>query len=140
MKLQVLLKALKALADGNRLRLLRLLLDQPRCVCELQAALGITQPSISKHLRILEEAGLVTKTRQGQFIDYQLAAAPDPADQRAALLALITPWLRADPELQDLSRRASGLKREQLCRSEAQNATENASSRNEVRAAASSGD
>jgi len=117
--LQALLKSLKALADGNRLRILRLLLDEPHCVCELQAALGITQPSISKHLRILEEAGLVTKARQGMFIDYQLAAVKESGDQRAALLALISPWLRADPELQALSRRAHGLKREQLCRSEA---------------------
>lgn len=129
--MQTLLKSLKALADGNRLRLLRLLLDQPRCVCELQAALGITQPSISKHLRILEEAGLVTKARQGQFIDYQLVAVEDPGDQQAALLALITPWLMADPELQALSRRAAGLDREQLCRSDAQAATVNASNRND---------
>lgn len=138
--MQVLLKTLKALADGNRLRILRLLLDEPHCVCELQAALGIAQPSISKHLRILEEAGLVTKTRQGQFIDYQLAAVEDPGEQRAAMLALITPWLRADPELQALSRRASGLKREQLCRSEAQAATVSTPRRKGVRPAAASGD
>jgi DNA-binding transcriptional ArsR family regulator len=38
---KILLKSLKALADGNRLRILRLLMDRPRCVCELQAALGL---------------------------------------------------------------------------------------------------
>ena len=38
--MKILLKSLKALADGNRLRILRLLMDRPRCVCELQAALG----------------------------------------------------------------------------------------------------
>ena len=73
--MKLLLKTIKALADGNRLRILRLLMDQPRCVCELQRALGITQPSVSKHLRILEEAGLVDRNRIGQFIEYP----PGPA-------------------------------------------------------------
>jgi predicted transcriptional regulator len=40
---------LQALADGKRLRILRLLLDRPRYVCELQAALGLAQPTVSKH-------------------------------------------------------------------------------------------
>lgn len=116
--MKALLKSIKALADGNRLRILRLLLDRPRCVCELQSALRITQPSVSKHLRILEEAGLVDKTRQGQFIDYRLAAYDDPEDQRAALMALLSPWLRDDPELTAFSRQAQTIDRQDLCRTE----------------------
>lgn len=110
-----LLKVMKALADGNRLRILRLLLDRPRCVCELQKALGITQPSVSKHLRILEEAGLVDKERSGQFIDYRLAPASDPLDARAALMGHLIPWLRDDPELQAFSLRAAQIDRRSLC-------------------------
>lgn len=116
--MKILLKSLKALADGNRLRILRLLIERPRCVCELQAALGITQPSVSKQLRILEEAGLVDKNRQGQFIDYHLAPPTDPPDQRSALMALLIPWLQADPELTAFCRQADGINRKNLCRSE----------------------
>jgi ArsR family transcriptional regulator, arsenate/arsenite/antimonite-responsive transcriptional repressor len=114
--MKALLKSLKALADGNRLRILRLLMDRPRCVCELQAALEITQPSVSKHLRILEEAGLVDKKRQGQFIDYHLATTPTPEDYQAALMALLGPWLREDPGLAAFSRQARDLNRQTLCR------------------------
>lgn len=116
--MKALLKTLKALADGNRLRILRLLLDRPLCVCELRAALGITQPSVSKHLRILEEAGLVEKKRQGQFIDYQVTARFDQGDEREALLSLLFSSLRRDLELTALSQSARGLDRQALCQAE----------------------
>jgi ArsR family transcriptional regulator len=112
---KILLKSLKALADGNRLRILRLLMDRPRCVCELQAALGIAQPTVSKHLSILEEAGWVDKQRQGKnFIFYQIIEGLVPEDHRAALLSLLSLWLLEDPELADISRRAQDLNPEEI--------------------------
>jgi ArsR family transcriptional regulator len=104
---KTLLKLLKALADGNRLRILRLLMDRPRCVRELQAALGIAQPTVSKHLSILEEAGWVIKERRGRnFIYYQLIEGLAPEDHREALLSLLSLWLLENPELTALSRLA----------------------------------
>jgi ArsR family transcriptional regulator len=112
---KTLLKSLKALADGNRLRIIRLLMDRPRCVCELQAALGIAQPTVSKHLSILEEAGWVDKQRQGKnFIFYQLIEGLSPEDHRAALLSQFTRWLLEDAELMALSRRAQDLNPEEI--------------------------
>ncbi|MDP2045776.1 MAG: metalloregulator ArsR/SmtB family transcription factor [Deltaproteobacteria bacterium] len=106
---------MKALADGNRLRILRLLMDRPRCVCELQAALGIAQPTVSKHLSILEEAGWVDKQRQGKnFIFYKLIEGLAPEDHRAALLSLLSHWLFEDPELKALSRRAQDLNPQEI--------------------------
>lgn len=116
--MKLLLKTIKALADGNRLRIIRLLMDRPRCVCELQSVLGITQPSVSKHLRILEEAGLVDKKRSGQFIDYHLDPPTDPTDQRAALMAHLIPWLQIDSELTAFSQLAQNIDRQDLCRSD----------------------
>jgi ArsR family transcriptional regulator, arsenate/arsenite/antimonite-responsive transcriptional repressor len=115
-----LLKSLKALADSNRLRLLGLLLEQPRCVCELQAALGVSQPNVSKHLRILEEAGWLEKTRQGNFINYHVAAGLAPDDHRLELLALLAPRLRADPEFRALSLKAAHLNRHILLKNSPQ--------------------
>jgi ArsR family transcriptional regulator len=126
--MKILLKTIKALADGNRLRILRLLLDQPRCVCELQRALGITQPSVSKHLRILEEAGLVDRNRSGQFIDYHLAPPTDPTDQRAALMAHLIPWLQIDPELAAFSKQAKHIDRYDLCITEGKKTADSARS------------
>jgi ArsR family transcriptional regulator, arsenate/arsenite/antimonite-responsive transcriptional repressor len=112
---KILLKSLKALADANRLRIIRLLMDRPRCVCEIQAALGIAQPTVSKHLSILEEAGWVDKQRQGKnFIFYQLIEGLAPEDHHAALLSLLTPWLLADPELTALSRLAQNLNPQEI--------------------------
>jgi ArsR family transcriptional regulator len=112
---KILLKSLKALADGNRLRILRLLMDRPRCVCELQAALGIAQPTVSKHLGILETAGWVDKQRQGKnFIFYQLIEGLTPEDHRAALLLLLSRWLLEDPELTALSRLAQDLNPQEI--------------------------
>ncbi|MCX5888553.1 MAG: metalloregulator ArsR/SmtB family transcription factor [Deltaproteobacteria bacterium] len=113
--MKILLKSLKALADANRLRIIRLLIDRPRCVCELQAALGIAQPTVSKHLSILEEAGWVDKQRQGKnFIFYRLIEGLAPEDHRAALLSLLSRWLLEDPELATLSRLAQDLNPQEI--------------------------
>jgi ArsR family transcriptional regulator len=90
-------------------------MDRPRCVCELQAALGIAQPTVSKHLSILEEAGWVDKQRQGKnFIFYQLIEGLGEEDHRAALLSLLSRWLLEDPELTSLSRLAQDLNPQEI--------------------------
>ena len=52
-------KVMKALSDPNRVKIIKLLQLKYMCVCELQGALKLAQPTVSKHLKILEEAGLV---------------------------------------------------------------------------------
>ena len=66
----------KALADANRLTMLATLAraDDEVCVCDFTAALPLEQPTVSHHLRILREAGLVTCERRGTWVYYQLAA------------------------------------------------------------------
>ena len=86
--MKLILKTIKALADGNRLRIIRLLMDRPRCVCELQKALAITQPSVSNDLRILEEAGVVDKKRSGQ---YRYGPSNRPHRSAAALMVDLIP-------------------------------------------------
>ena len=62
----------KALADGTRLRVLKLLGRGELCVCEIAAALDLEQPRLSFHLRILKEAGIVLDQRQERWIVYRL--------------------------------------------------------------------
>lgn len=65
----------KVLADPARLRLLSLLAAQPTgaaCVCDLTGPLGLTQPTVSHHLRLLLGAGLVSRERRGTFSYYRL--------------------------------------------------------------------
>src|SRR4051812_7688690 len=66
---------LKALADPARLRLLSLIQSAPdgeACVCALTAPLGLSQPTVSHHLRILTEAGLLEREKRGVWAFYRL--------------------------------------------------------------------
>jgi ArsR family transcriptional regulator len=60
-------KTLKASADKNRIRILKLLENKKMCVCELSHVLGIAQPSVSRHLKKLKSANLLRRT--GRFLD-----------------------------------------------------------------------
>jgi DNA-binding transcriptional ArsR family regulator len=61
------------LADRTRLMILRLLSDEELCSCEIMAALGLTEPTTSHHLGILERSGLVTSRRDGKWVFYEFA-------------------------------------------------------------------
>jgi len=64
---------LKALADETRLRILKLLEVREMCVCEIMVALGLTQPTASHHLGILENVGLVKDRKEGKWVFYSIA-------------------------------------------------------------------
>ena len=67
-----------ALADPARLRILAVLADAGRCVCEIRSAVPIAANLLSYHLRVLREAGLIEGSRRGRWIDYRLAADAAP--------------------------------------------------------------
>jgi ArsR family transcriptional regulator, arsenate/arsenite/antimonite-responsive transcriptional repressor len=65
----------KVLADPARLRLLSLLAAQPdgrACVCDLTGPLGLAQPTVSHHLKVLQSAGLVTREQRGTWAYYRV--------------------------------------------------------------------
>jgi ArsR family transcriptional regulator len=66
------LNVVKALGDETRLRILKLLLKRELCVCELEAALDLSQSKVSRHLTVLRSNGLVNDRRKGQWIFYSL--------------------------------------------------------------------
>jgi ArsR family transcriptional regulator len=65
---------LGALADPVRLAIIGVLTDGAHCVCDLQARVPIATNLLSYHLRVLRQARLVTATRRGRWVDYQLNA------------------------------------------------------------------
>lgn len=68
-------QALRVLADPTRLRVLSLLASaeaQESCVCDLTEPLGVGQPTVSHHLKVLTEAGLVTREQRGRWVYYRL--------------------------------------------------------------------
>jgi ArsR family transcriptional regulator, arsenate/arsenite/antimonite-responsive transcriptional repressor len=65
----------KALADPARVRLLSLIANAPgaeACVCDLTAPIGRSQPTVSHHLALLVDAGLLTREKRGRWAWYQL--------------------------------------------------------------------
>jgi ArsR family transcriptional regulator len=85
------------------------------CVCELRGALKIAQPTVSKHLKILEEAGLVDFRKDGLWVNYFLADGQN-SPYAASLLGNLKHWLEDDPEIAELVKKVPFLDREELCR------------------------
>jgi len=61
-------------ADKTRLKILKLLAGQELCACEVMAALGLTQPTTSHHLGILERSRLVASRREGKWVFFRLSS------------------------------------------------------------------
>jgi ArsR family transcriptional regulator len=82
--------AFKALADPNRLRLLSIVKAEPSgesCVCDLTGPLDLGQPTVSHHLKILVEAGLLRREKRGTWAYYSLV--PGALEGTARLLATL---------------------------------------------------
>ncbi|MEW6220246.1 MAG: metalloregulator ArsR/SmtB family transcription factor [Thermodesulfobacteriota bacterium] len=92
------LRVMKALSDGSRVKIVKMLGRKELCVCELTALLGLAQPTVSKHLRVLEEAGLVTFRKEGSWINYRLAR-DGASGYAAAMVQHLDAWLEDDPEV-----------------------------------------
>jgi ArsR family transcriptional regulator, arsenate/arsenite/antimonite-responsive transcriptional repressor len=79
---------LKALADPVRLRLMSLIASHPggeACVCDLNDAFDLSQPTISHHLKVLHEAGLLNRDKRGVWVYY--AVVPSVMDSLSAVLS-----------------------------------------------------
>lgn len=66
-------KKIKALGDENRLAILELLQDGEKCGCVLLKELDITQPTLSHHMKILCDSGIVDSCKEGKWIHYSLS-------------------------------------------------------------------
>ena len=108
------IKVMKALSDPNRVKLLKMLQDREMCVCEIQAALEIAQPTVSKHLKVLENAGLVGREKDGLWVNYSMSDGRR-SPYAASLLGNLRHWLNNDPTIRDLFGRSKDLRREDIC-------------------------
>ena len=91
--------ALKVIADPARLRLVSLLASAGEaCVCDLTAPLGLSQPTISHHLKVLADAGLVRREQRGKWAYYRMVPERLEPLRRAF----------APPEARDRARHAVG--------------------------------
>lgn len=68
-------KVFKALCDANRLMIIEMLQSHERCACEILEDMNISQSTLSHHMKILCESGLVDNRRQGKWMHYSLSPA-----------------------------------------------------------------
>jgi ArsR family transcriptional regulator len=109
------IKVIKALSDPNRVKIIKMLQHKSLCVCEMRAALGVAQPTVSKHLKILEEAGLVTYEKDGLWVNYRLTDGSS-SPYVASLLGNLRHWLEDEPEVMRLKKELPMINREDICR------------------------
>ncbi|MDP2847500.1 MAG: metalloregulator ArsR/SmtB family transcription factor [Humidesulfovibrio sp.] len=93
-----LLRVMKALSDPGRVTILKLLGSRELCACEIIRALKLAQPTISRHMKILSDAGLVTGRKVGSWVHYRVVENPASPYART-LLAALSGWLEDDPAL-----------------------------------------
>ena len=89
-------KVFKALADKSRARILKLLEEHELCVCQIREVLGLKQSTVSKHLSVLRNAGLVEARRNGTWAFYSLSRRRQN-DFDQSELGLMRNWLNNDP-------------------------------------------
>ena len=108
------IKVMKALSDPNRVKMVKLLQRRVLCVCEMQEALRLAQSTVSKHLKILEEAGLITYLKEGPWVNYRLAdGTKNP--YVANLLGNLRYWLEDEADVVALMERLPKINRENIC-------------------------
>ena len=100
------IRVMKALSDPNRVRIIKLLGIKELCVFELRELIGLAQSTVSKHLKVLEEAGLVDYHKQGSWFIYHLTRGEE-SDYARVMLDNLNGWLDDEPQLQEMVARLS---------------------------------
>jgi ArsR family transcriptional regulator, arsenate/arsenite/antimonite-responsive transcriptional repressor len=108
------IKVMKALSDPGRVKIMKMLEKREMCVCEIQTALGVAQSTASKHLKVMEDAGLIVFQKDGLWVNYMIAHGSE-SPYAAALIEHLGHWLDDDPELQKLMAKLPAIRREKIC-------------------------
>ncbi len=110
------IKVMKALSDPNRVKIIKMLQQRENlCVCEMRAMLKLAQPTVSKHLKVLEEAGLIVSEKEKLWVNYRLHSVGDSI-YSAAMLAQLESWLNETPELAEIHRLLPAINRNDICK------------------------
>jgi ArsR family transcriptional regulator len=106
---------MKALSDANRVRMIKLLQNKDLCVCELQQLFSIPQPTVSKHMKVLEKAGMVKGSKEGLWVNYALDyGSSNP--YAATILGNLRHWLCDDSALRKMEKKLPDVKRHTACK------------------------
>jgi ArsR family transcriptional regulator, arsenate/arsenite/antimonite-responsive transcriptional repressor len=107
--------AFKALSDPNRIRIVKMLGERELCMCEVREVLGLSNSTVSKHLTILRDAGLLVDSKDGRWVNFRLN---DRTDQRfiRSLLSLVRSSFDDDSAIQEDTKKLRRVDRKIICR------------------------
>jgi len=108
-------KTFKAIADESRLRILGMLKGKSLCVCEIAEVLGLAQSTASRHLKVLEDSGLVDRRKGGLWVEYSLPST-SPGSLPGAVLDLVQDLLEEDVLISLDRTNAEQVDRKVICR------------------------
>jgi DNA-binding transcriptional ArsR family regulator len=92
--------AARALADPSRVRALAALRGRELCACQIVELLGLAPSTVSKHMALLKQAGLVASRKEGRWAYYR-RTRPEPASPEAGAMAWLDDALARDRDLRD---------------------------------------
>ncbi len=112
MDLENLERTIKAVADKNRLRILKMLENRRLCVCQIAYVLNIKEASVSRHLKKMKAAGFIGSTQDGHWVYYYLK----PENPYAAeMLGMIKNYLNTDSLIASDREKLKGAEKEVIC-------------------------
>ncbi len=104
---------LKALSDRGRLRILKMLEIKNLCVCEITQLIGLATPTVSSHLNLMKNAGLIADEKEGRWINYRLT--PDVHPFIKQIWPVISQHLEADPQVMEDRSKVEKISRYEIC-------------------------
>ena len=109
-----LIRVMKALSDPSRVKVMKMLEAKPLCVCEITEILGLAQSTVSKHLKILEDAGFIDSWKEGSWVIYRISE--DFENLYAEMMTpLLKEWLFDDPQIRKIYRQAQDSDKQREC-------------------------
>lgn len=108
-------KVFKALSDPNRIRILKMVLERELCMCEVREVLDLSNSTVSKHLSILRDAGLLLDSKDGKWVNFRINNRSDQPFIRSAIALVQESFGDDDGIRRDLSK-VRKVDRKKICK------------------------
>jgi len=109
------IKVLKAISDQNRIRILKMLQNKTMCVCEITHVLKLATSTVSNHLSILKEAGLLIEKKEGKWIYYNINN--NSKDNFInSIIAMLNLWFEDEKTIEEDRIKSSNCDRNKICK------------------------
>ncbi len=104
----------KALSDPNRIRIVKMLAEREMCMCEVREVLNLSNSTVSKHLTILRDAGLLLDSKEGKWVNFRLSDKSENAFLQS-LIALLKRSLNDDEAIREDAIKLRRVDRAKIC-------------------------